>query len=211
MLDTSFVVAKRLKYRMPITRPTRRTSTIASSTSASRSGAPSSTLLWVATLAAAALGTRFVPFRETATGTLADARVDRDRRRSRSAPRCTWSSCSRSSSWRTRACAAATRGGGSEPPQRLITRSRKDRRLRKRSSPCHKLPGMLALQMEPRAPDVRPRRRGRPADHGDRGGHRVGRADRLGGRVGRLGFARGRRRRRPARGLRRLPPLPGAL
>jgi UDP-GlcNAc:undecaprenyl-phosphate/decaprenyl-phosphate GlcNAc-1-phosphate transferase len=65
ILDTGFVVAKRLKYRRPITAPDRthlhhRFVNIGFSQ-------PRAVLyiyFWVATLAAAALGTRFIPFRE---------------------------------------------------------------------------------------------------------------------------------------------------
>ena len=65
ILDTGFVVAKRLKYRQPITAPDRahlhhRFVNIGFSQ-------PRAVLyiyFWVATLAAAALGTRFIPFRE---------------------------------------------------------------------------------------------------------------------------------------------------
>ena len=65
IVDTSFVLAKRLKYGGLSTRPTARTCTTASRTSASPSGGPRSTCtLWCGTLAAAALATRFIPFRE---------------------------------------------------------------------------------------------------------------------------------------------------
>ena len=65
ILDTGFVVAKRLKYRQPITAPDKahlhhRFVNIGFSQ-------PRAVLyiyFWVATLAAAALGTRFIPFRE---------------------------------------------------------------------------------------------------------------------------------------------------
>ena len=65
ILDTGFVVAKRLKYRQPITTPDRahlhhRFVNIGFSQ-------PRAVLyiyFWVGTLAAAALGTRFIPFRE---------------------------------------------------------------------------------------------------------------------------------------------------
>jgi UDP-GlcNAc:undecaprenyl-phosphate GlcNAc-1-phosphate transferase len=65
ILDTGFVVARRLKYRQPITAPDRahlhhRFVNIGFSQ-------PRAVLyiyFWVATLAAAALGTRFIPFRE---------------------------------------------------------------------------------------------------------------------------------------------------
>jgi UDP-GlcNAc:undecaprenyl-phosphate GlcNAc-1-phosphate transferase len=65
ILDTGFVVAKRLKYRQPITAPDRahlhhRFVNIGFSQ-------PRAVLyiyFWVGTLAAAALGTRFIPFRE---------------------------------------------------------------------------------------------------------------------------------------------------
>jgi UDP-GlcNAc:undecaprenyl-phosphate/decaprenyl-phosphate GlcNAc-1-phosphate transferase len=78
ILDTSFVVARRLKYRQPITAPDRahlhhRFVNIGFSQ-------PRAVLyiyFWVATLAAAALGTRFIPFREGghwhAGGTIAAA------------------------------------------------------------------------------------------------------------------------------------------
>jgi len=65
ILDTGFVVARRLKYRQPITAPDKahlhhRFVNIGFSQ-------PRAVLyiyFWVATLAAAALGTRFIPFRE---------------------------------------------------------------------------------------------------------------------------------------------------
>src|SRR5256885_6025682 len=65
ILDTGFVVARRLKYHQPITAPDRthlhhRFVNIGFSQ-------PRAVLyiyFWVATLAAAALGTRFIPFRE---------------------------------------------------------------------------------------------------------------------------------------------------
>jgi UDP-GlcNAc:undecaprenyl-phosphate/decaprenyl-phosphate GlcNAc-1-phosphate transferase len=65
ILDTGFVVARRLKYRVPITTPDKthlhhRFVDIGFSQ-------PRAVLyiyVWVATLAAAALGTRFIPFRE---------------------------------------------------------------------------------------------------------------------------------------------------
>lgn len=65
ILDTGFVVAKRLKYRMPITAPDKshlhhRFVNIGFS----QKRAVIYLYFWVATLAAAALGTRFIPFRE---------------------------------------------------------------------------------------------------------------------------------------------------
>ena len=108
ILDTGFVVARRLKYRMPITAPDKahlhhRFVNIGFS----QRRAVVYIYFWVATLAAAALGTRFIPFREDGQlARVADGRRDRARRCSRSAPRSTWSTCSRSSSWRTRASAA---------------------------------------------------------------------------------------------------------
>ncbi len=65
ILDTSFVVARRLKYRMPITAPDKthlhhRFVNIGFS----QRRAVFYIYFWVATLAAAALGTRFIPFRE---------------------------------------------------------------------------------------------------------------------------------------------------
>jgi UDP-GlcNAc:undecaprenyl-phosphate/decaprenyl-phosphate GlcNAc-1-phosphate transferase len=65
ILDTGFVVARRLKYRMPITAPDKahlhhRFVNIGFS----QRRAVFYIYFWVATLAAAALGTRFIPFRE---------------------------------------------------------------------------------------------------------------------------------------------------
>jgi UDP-GlcNAc:undecaprenyl-phosphate GlcNAc-1-phosphate transferase len=65
ILDTSFVVARRLKYRQPITAPDRehlhhRFVRIGFS----ERRATVTIWLWCATLAAAALATRFIPFRE---------------------------------------------------------------------------------------------------------------------------------------------------
>jgi UDP-GlcNAc:undecaprenyl-phosphate/decaprenyl-phosphate GlcNAc-1-phosphate transferase len=65
ILDTGFVVARRLKYRMPITAPDKahlhhRFVNIGFS----QKRAVVYIYFWVATLAAAALGTRFIPFRE---------------------------------------------------------------------------------------------------------------------------------------------------
>ena len=65
ILDTSFVVARRLKHRQPCPRRTRRTSISVSSGAGSRSvGRPLTMWAWCATLAGAALATRFIPFRE---------------------------------------------------------------------------------------------------------------------------------------------------
>ena len=66
ILDTGFVVARRLKYRHADHGARQgRTCTTASSTSASRSArAVAYIYFWVATLAGAALGTRFIQFRE---------------------------------------------------------------------------------------------------------------------------------------------------
>ena len=128
ILDTGFVVARRLKYRMPITAPDKahlhhRFVDIGFS----QRRAVFYIYFWVATLAAAALGTRFIRSVRTAAGT-------RGRRsaRSRSAcspseRRCTWSTCSRSSSWRTRASAAGAarpRSGLGEAPDRQGERLR---------------------------------------------------------------------------------------
>ena len=65
ILDTGFVVARRLKYRMPITAPDKthlhhRFVNIGFS----QPRAVAYIYFWVATLAAAALGTRYIPFRE---------------------------------------------------------------------------------------------------------------------------------------------------
>jgi UDP-GlcNAc:undecaprenyl-phosphate GlcNAc-1-phosphate transferase len=65
ILDTGFVVARRLKYRMPITTPDKthlhhRFVDIGFS----QPRAVVYIYFWVATLAAAALGTRYIPFRE---------------------------------------------------------------------------------------------------------------------------------------------------
>ena len=65
ILDTGFVVARRLKYRMPITAPDKthlhhRFVNIGFS----QRRAVAYIYFWVATLAAAALGTRYIPFRE---------------------------------------------------------------------------------------------------------------------------------------------------
>ena len=89
ILDTGFVVARRLKYRRPITAADRehlhhRFLNIGFS----QRRATVTIWLWCATLAGAALGTRFVPFREhghwhrwptiaaAALGLLAIARLD---------------------------------------------------------------------------------------------------------------------------------------
>ena len=68
ILDTGFVVARRLKYRMPITTPDKthlhhRFVNIGFS----QPRAVAYIYFWVATLAAAALGTRYIPFREDGT------------------------------------------------------------------------------------------------------------------------------------------------
>jgi UDP-GlcNAc:undecaprenyl-phosphate GlcNAc-1-phosphate transferase len=65
ILDTGFVVARRLKYRQPITAPDKahlhhRFVNIGFS----QPRAVVYIYFWVAALAAAALGTRFIPFRE---------------------------------------------------------------------------------------------------------------------------------------------------
>ena len=65
ILDTGFVVARRLKYRQPITAPDKthlhhRFVNIGFS----QRRAVVYIWFWVGTLAAAALGTRFIPFRE---------------------------------------------------------------------------------------------------------------------------------------------------
>ena len=65
ILDTGFVVARRLKYRMPITTPDKthlhhRFVNIGFS----QPRAVAYIYFWVATLAVAALGTRYIPFRE---------------------------------------------------------------------------------------------------------------------------------------------------
>ena len=63
ILDSSFVIAKRIKYGSPCTSPTAGTSTTASRTSASRSGARSLYLYgWTLVLAMLALALRFVPY-----------------------------------------------------------------------------------------------------------------------------------------------------
>ena len=97
IIDTSFVVARRMKYGQPITRPTRRTCTTAScGIGFSQRRATLTIWLWCATLAGAALATRFIPFREGGDWhlwpTLAVGR-DRPRRRRFSSPS---STCSRS-------------------------------------------------------------------------------------------------------------------
>ena len=145
ILDTGFVVARRLKYRMPITAPDKthlhhRFVNIGFS----QPRAVAYIYFWVATLAAAALGTRYIPFREDGAGT-----CGRRSARSRSAcsrwpRRSTWSTCSRSSSWRTRASAVAAgrrRSGSAAPPSPAVTGSaeppasgcRTDRGTRRRS------------------------------------------------------------------------------
>jgi len=68
ILDTGFVVARRLKYRMPITTPDKthlhhRFVNIGFS----QPRAVAYIYFWVATLAVAALGTRYIPFREDGT------------------------------------------------------------------------------------------------------------------------------------------------
>ena len=105
ILDTSFVVAKRLKYRRADLRaPTGTTCTTASSTSGSRSGGRRCYHLRVVRdPRRAALATRFIPFRAArrlAPGpTLVVAVFGLRRDRARPS---TWSTCSRSSSSRTR-------------------------------------------------------------------------------------------------------------
>ena len=64
IIDTSFVVARRLKHGERSQRPTRPTSTSASSGAGSRRRAAVTMWAWCGTLAGAALATRFVPFRE---------------------------------------------------------------------------------------------------------------------------------------------------
>jgi UDP-GlcNAc:undecaprenyl-phosphate GlcNAc-1-phosphate transferase len=68
ILDTGFVVARRLKYRQPITAPDRaHLHHRFVSLGFSQPRAVLYIYFWVATLAAAALGTRFIPFREGGT------------------------------------------------------------------------------------------------------------------------------------------------
>ncbi len=65
ILDTGFVVARRLKYRMPITTPDRgHLHHRFVSMGFSQPRAVLYIYFWVSTLAAAALGTRYLPFRE---------------------------------------------------------------------------------------------------------------------------------------------------
>jgi len=65
ILDTGFVVARRLKYRMPITAPDKaHLHHRFVSLGFSQPRAVAYIYFWVATLAAAALGTRYIPFRE---------------------------------------------------------------------------------------------------------------------------------------------------
>jgi UDP-GlcNAc:undecaprenyl-phosphate/decaprenyl-phosphate GlcNAc-1-phosphate transferase len=65
ILDTGFVVARRLKYRQPITMPDKtHLHHRFVSIGFSQPRAVLYIYFWVATLAAAALGTRFIPFRE---------------------------------------------------------------------------------------------------------------------------------------------------
>jgi UDP-GlcNAc:undecaprenyl-phosphate/decaprenyl-phosphate GlcNAc-1-phosphate transferase len=65
ILDTGFVVARRLKYRMPITAPDKaHLHHRFMSLGFSQPRAVAYIYFWVATLAAAALGTRYIPFRE---------------------------------------------------------------------------------------------------------------------------------------------------
>ena len=110
IIDTSFVVARRLKHSRPIYTADRshlhhRFLNIGFS----QRRAAVTMWLWCASLAGAALATRFVPFREGGEWhlweTLAVAR-DRALRASRS--RSTSSTCSRSSSSRTRASGVAS-------------------------------------------------------------------------------------------------------
>ena len=83
IIDTSFVVAKRLKYRRPISSPDRshlhhRFMDIGFS----QRRAAVTMWAWTASLGAAALATRFIPFREGgALARLGDARRRRDRAR----------------------------------------------------------------------------------------------------------------------------------
>jgi UDP-GlcNAc:undecaprenyl-phosphate GlcNAc-1-phosphate transferase len=65
ILDTGFVVARRLKYRMPITSPDKaHLHHRFVSLGFSQPRAVAYIYFWVATLAVAALGTRYIPFRE---------------------------------------------------------------------------------------------------------------------------------------------------
>ncbi len=107
ILDTSFVVARRLKHRERLSAPDqshlhfrflRR--------GFSQRRAAVTMWAWCATLAAAALATRFIPFREGGEWHLWETLASPRSRSSRSASRSTSSTCSRSSSSRTRACAA---------------------------------------------------------------------------------------------------------
>ena len=84
ILDTSFVVAKRLKYGQPVYEATARTCTTASSNIGfSQRRAAVYIYGWCAMLAGAALATRFIPFRSARRlAPVADGRgrVDRARR-----------------------------------------------------------------------------------------------------------------------------------
>jgi len=65
ILDTGFVVARRLKYRMPITAPDKsHLHHRFVSIGFTQKRAVVYIYFWVVALAAAALGTRFIPFRE---------------------------------------------------------------------------------------------------------------------------------------------------
>ena len=122
ILDTSFVVAKRLKYRRPISSPDRshlhhRFMEIGFS----QRRAAVTMWAWTASLGAAALATRFIPFRAEGSGTSGTPSPSSSSRSPRSRSRSTSCTCSRSSSSPTRACAGGGRGWARTsgcPPER---------------------------------------------------------------------------------------------
>ena len=116
IIDTSFVVLKRLKYRQPISAADRshlhhRFINIGFS----QRRAAVTMWAWTASLGAAALATRFIPFREGGVWhPVGDGRRRRDRARARSRSRSTSSTCSRSSSSGTPGSAAGSPSGTRE-------------------------------------------------------------------------------------------------
>ena len=188
ILDTSFVVARRLKYRMPITTPDKtHLHHRFVNLGFSQPRAVLYIYFWVATLAAAALGTRFIPFREDGRWhALADRRRRRARARSRSPPPSTWSTCSRSSSSRTRAVRRRRREAGrGAATQRVDRTSSQAFRHSMRRARVTNSPDMLAAQMQPARQTFDPAGAGALLVTGTAAGIARWRPDRLGGRVAR--------------------------
>ena len=140
ILDTGFVVAKRIKYRRPVYSPDNwhfhhRFRNIGFS----QRRTVIYLYAWTLSLAALALALRFVPYSEDdGSLNLGWARRDlRLRPASRSRRRSTWSTCSRSSSSRasgSASCAARRRWSAARSPARTSCTTRSSARSRRASS-----------------------------------------------------------------------------